>query len=66
MRKPRVLYGVFTQYEPTYKYDESLESIWDTEELAIEAKNRNKIHQHVNVRPIYINTDNFEISDEET
>ena len=28
------VYGVYTQYEPTHKYEEHLESVWSTKDLA--------------------------------
>jgi hypothetical protein len=34
------IYAIFTQYEPTYKYEENLESIWSTLENATEEAKR--------------------------
>jgi hypothetical protein len=36
----KVIYAVYTQFDPTYKYDEQLHSLWTTEESA---KNQAKI-----------------------
>lgn len=31
------IWGVYTQFYPTWKYEEALESLWSTKELALKA-----------------------------
>ena len=52
----KTIYGVFTQYEPTYKYEEALQSLWETKELAEEAAAKETGYDYVSVREVYINT----------
>lgn len=54
----KIIWGVYSRYEPTYRYEESLESIWSTKELAEEAaKKISEQYDHVNVRQMYLDTE---------
>lgn len=59
-----IVYGVFTQYEPTHKYDEALESIWTTKEAAEAEAKKDTTHDHVSVRKIYLNSHSYWMPDE--
>lgn len=53
------LFAVYTQYEPTYKYEEDIVSIWENREDAIlEAEQLAKleINDYVWVQPVAINS----------
>jgi hypothetical protein len=52
-----VMWGVYTQYYPTWKYDETLESIWSSKELADEAVKGMNGYDYVGVREVYINSE---------
>lgn len=53
------MYAVFTQYEPAYKYDEALTSIWETKELAEAAAKKQTNYDYVWVREVYINSEDM-------
>lgn len=51
------LYAVFTQFNPTWKYEEQLESLWTTKEKAIEEAMRTehiKVMDYVWVQPLNV------------
>lgn len=63
----KVVYGVYTQFEPTWKYDETLESIWSTRELAEAALTRISDHMdHKWVNEIHVDSDCLHLSSEQT
>jgi hypothetical protein len=67
-KEPKKLWGIYTQYQPEYKYEEVLESIWDSKERAIlEAKKNHYIQYHdfVWVKELSFNSDCIVREDQE-
>jgi hypothetical protein len=61
-----IVYGIYTQFEPTYKYESTLESIWSTKELADEALTRIADYMdHKWISEIYLNSDCLNLPPEE-
>lgn len=52
------IWAVYTQFEPTHKYEENLENLWSTKELAIKSAQRHKkIHDYVWVQELNVDSE---------
>lgn len=49
------LWGVFTQFYPTYDYEPHLESIWDSKEKALAEAKTYKSHDFVWIQKLVVN-----------
>jgi hypothetical protein len=66
MTSNKVVYGVFSQYEPTYKYDEKLESIWtNREDAEKEATRLKSTYDYTSIQEMYLNTECYWMNPEE-
>lgn len=50
------VWAIYTQFEPTYKYEEALESLWSTEEKAIKEAKKITVTDHVTVQELTIDS----------
>jgi hypothetical protein len=51
------VWGVYTQFEPTYKYPEALQNLWSTKEKAIEAAKKETGYEHVWIEELPLDSD---------